>query len=526
MRQCPDCEEKDRVVIAGKVFCANCGTPWQPTDVNEEKPYLTKVGVLKPDPAPAAEVYPGAPPVVPMPVPTQVAAMPIQPPAPTPPVPMPPLAEKINDPIKPPIMPITTVPAVATPPAAPMPVQAPSLPAMPLPPVTPLSPPTPVVATVPSMPAPIASSTPLAPAPIQVAPVSPTIPPIITSAPIPAPAPAPIPAPAPVLVPPITEMKERIGSEIPSLESRDESVLTDTDLKALSAVQPLMPPPAPVASAPEQPAATIPVQTPAPAPLAPVVPIVPVAQNPSTPAAIAAAPPTLAKTVGMAEASLPPTPASTPNTGNGSVDGIVAPITYPAAITAPLPGPAPAAVPDTTVAGVTMSREAALQLALGADANLTKPAKSGPAKPVALVMGVIAMIMLGAYLWQANYPAMALKLAGMRSGVNVAIPAYLPTGWSLSRQVSASDGTISYKVAKGGQSFNVTEQQTQWDSQALLEQYVLPKTSDYLALQAEGLTIYVYGDNQAAWVSNGMVHKLEGQHGLSQDEIIRIATSL
>ncbi len=499
MRQCPDCEEKDRVVIAGKVFCANCGTPWQPADVNEEKPYLTKVGVLKPEPVADTVVAvpaPVAPVAAPIPAPVVTSPpipvpIPVPTPAPIAPAPTPPLAEKITDPVKAPIMPAPAapIPAPATPPS---PIPAPVTPPSPIP-APPVVPPAPVA--VPPIPAPpVVAPTP----PIPQASVSPVIP------------------PTPIPVQPLTEMKEQIGSEIPTLESRDESVLTDTELKELSAVKPLGSLPT---SAPSLPASA-PVPVVAPMPSAP-----PAVQNPSAPAAIAAAPPTLAKTTGVpAVAAQPPAPNPSPNTGNGSVDGIVAPITYPAPQATP--APTPAATPDTTVAGVTMSREAALQLALGTDANLVKPATAGPAKPVALVLGVIAAIMLGAYLWQANYPALALKLAGMRSGVNVAIPAYLPTGWSLSRQVSASDGTISYKVAKGGQSFNVTEQQTQWDSQALLEQYVLPKTSDYLALQAEGLTIYVYGDNQAAWISNGMIHKLEGQHGLSQDEIIRIATSL
>jgi uncharacterized protein involved in copper resistance len=72
----------------------------------------------------------------------------------------------------------------------------------------------------------------------------------------------------------------------------------------------------------------------------------------------------------------------------------------------------------------------------------------------------------------------------------------------------------------------ITEAKTSWDSQAVLEQHVLKNSTDYLALQAQGLTIYMYGKNQAAWVNHGSFYTMTGENQINQDDMIRIATSL
>ena len=55
----------------------------------------------------------------------------------------------------------------------------------------------------------------------------------------------------------------------------------------------------------------------------------------------------------------------------------------------------------------------------------------------------------------------------------------------------------------------------------------ISNTDKYTALQAEGLTIYIYNNNQASWVNHGTWYRIEGQdHGLSKDQIIKMATSL
>lgn len=435
MRQCPDCEEKDRVVIAGKVFCANCGTPWQPVDPSEEATYKQKIGMDAAAPAPAS-----APPAA-------------NPPAPTP----------------------ASAPVAAPTPAPSAPVASPN----------PSTPPTPATAQVSVEPP---------PTPVSVVP---------TPTPIPA-TPPPTPAPSPESKP-LAELQSRVGSEIPSLDSKDEFVLSDSQIREMGSVKSqvtvLQTDPVPVSapvptaaqSAPSQPSvAPQPAPTPTPTP-------------PS-----------------------PPQPAPTAPQANRVLNDVVAPQSAPAPSQSNVASPAPVAASDTntTVAGVTMSREDALKLALGEDAVPEAATKTGPARPTAVVMTVIGLALLGVFLWQVNASDIQVKLASLRAGLTASVPGFVPGGWSGAQSLKASEGGVSYELVKDGKTLKIEQQKSDWDSQAVLEQYVLRRSTDYLALQSQGLTIYMFGDNQAAWVNQGTFYTLSGDHGIEQDDIIRMATSL
>lgn len=150
-------------------------------------------------------------------------------------------------------------------------------------------------------------------------------------------------------------------------------------------------------------------------------------------------------------------------------------------------------------------------------------------KVASVGLSLAGIILLGIYVWQINYPNLALKVAGSKAGISASMPAYLPNGWKISGDIQANPGSINYKLAsaEGDKSISVNQVRSDWDSQALAENYLAPNADKYTALQAEGLTIYVYNNNQASWVNHGTWYRIEGQdHGLSRDQIIKMATSL
>ena len=155
--------------------------------------------------------------------------------------------------------------------------------------------------------------------------------------------------------------------------------------------------------------------------------------------------------------------------------------------------------------------------------------KSGVGVKLASAMATIAAVaIVSVYVWQINYPNLAVKVAAAKSGLAVSLPTYMPAGWRLSGNINASPGLVQYSLrsADGGQRVAITQSRSDWDSQALAENYLGKKTQQYLALQAQGLTIYVYGGN-ATWVNHGSWYKLEGTgQDINQDQIIKIATSL
>lgn len=485
MRQCPDCEEKDRVVIAGKIFCANCGTPWQPTDSNEEATYKQKVGLGGSVSSPSADgsvaqtntsdtISTSAPTdhqsatQVPQPEPVAVSA----PPTPVAPPPAPP--QTSSEPVVPPAVLETPTPA---------------------PEVSPIE----VASTAPPVPA---VSTSASAAPVPTPPPSVPAPPTTASAPLP-PVPAPVaPVPAPVSntvqaptvsSSPTAEPQSRIGAEIHSLDAKDESILSDAQIKEMAAIA--SPPPTP------NPLPT-PVVTPPPAPSAPQPPVV---ASPATNGRVLndiVAPSAGSTTAPAIVEAIPSQPPSTP------------------------PSSADSSSATTTVAGVTMSREDALKLALGDSAVSEVTQKSGPARPTAVVMTVVGLALLGVFLWQVNANDINVKIASLRSGLSASVPGFVPGGWGKAQSLKSGDGNVSYELEKDGKTLKVEQQKSDWDSQAVLEQYVLKHATDYLALQSQGLTIYVFGNNQAAWVNQGTLYTLSGDHGIDQDDIIRMATSL
>ncbi len=150
-------------------------------------------------------------------------------------------------------------------------------------------------------------------------------------------------------------------------------------------------------------------------------------------------------------------------------------------------------------------------------------------KPAGIAMSIVTLFLVGAYIWQVNYPTLAFKIASAKAGMSATMPGYIPGGYKLAGEIQTNPGSVSYSLVNGGQSkkISITQTKTDWDSQALAESYVAPKAENYLALQAQGLTIYMLGDSQATWVNKGTWYKIESpDQSLSQDQAIKIATSL
>lgn len=76
------------------------------------------------------------------------------------------------------------------------------------------------------------------------------------------------------------------------------------------------------------------------------------------------------------------------------------------------------------------------------------------------------------------------------------------------------------------QSFTLTQSRSDWDSSAVLANYVLPILGRNFATTASrGLTIYST-NNAAAWVNGGVLYTIKGNATLSSDQVQRIAMSL
>ncbi|HSX01311.1 MAG TPA: DUF4367 domain-containing protein [Candidatus Saccharimonas sp.] len=140
---------------------------------------------------------------------------------------------------------------------------------------------------------------------------------------------------------------------------------------------------------------------------------------------------------------------------------------------------------------------------------------------------VAIVVVIGAYIWLQNYPKLAATNAGRAAGISASLPGYLPSSYSLAT-TDTKPGLVTFHFASPSDTdqLTITQQRTTWDAVSLLDNFVTSQATDYSAIEGQGLTIYLYGTNRAAWVNHGIQYQITGAGRLSRDQILKIAYSL
>jgi hypothetical protein len=157
----------------------------------------------------------------------------------------------------------------------------------------------------------------------------------------------------------------------------------------------------------------------------------------------------------------------------------------------------------------------------------TKRTKKHP-RIFSIASASLALLLLGGYFTYLNMPSLSVRVAAAQAGVDASYPEYRPDGYSLNGPVAYTQGEVSMKFASNGgpQNFTVAQAKSNWDSSAVLDNYVKQKAGDnYITYNERGLTIYTF-DGNAAWVNGGVLYTITGDAPLSSDQIRRIATSM
>ncbi|MBI3983883.1 DUF4367 domain-containing protein [Candidatus Microgenomates bacterium] len=175
-------------------------------------------------------------------------------------------------------------------------------------------------------------------------------------------------------------------------------------------------------------------------------------------------------------------------------------------------------------------------LAAIVDANQPKPKrkpslrrKLAMQKRLAAVAAIsLVVAILAGYVTYLNVPAVSVRVAAVRAGIDGQLPRYRPAGYKFSGPASYSDGQVSIRFvsAEDAGTLTLTERSSNWDPATLLENYVLIRSHNYIPFQQNGLTVYVYNGNSAAWINNGLMYTIEGSTTLSQDQVLKMAASL
>ncbi len=141
------------------------------------------------------------------------------------------------------------------------------------------------------------------------------------------------------------------------------------------------------------------------------------------------------------------------------------------------------------------------------------------------IMGVLVL----SYGIYANMPNVMVKVASVRAGFSAVMPAYRPSGFSLA-SVNYKPGTVKFNFSSNidNRKFSLLEHSSNWDSATLVSSVIVPvEGTKYQELNLDGQTVYLYGNNQAAWVSDGILYQLSSYNGaLSTNQLLKLATTL
>lgn len=120
-----------------------------------------------------------------------------------------------------------------------------------------------------------------------------------------------------------------------------------------------------------------------------------------------------------------------------------------------------------------------------------------------------------------------MHYATAQSGLAAAsLPAYRPSGFSLSRRIQADPGRIvlSFQSNSDDRSFTVTQVSSNWNSQTLADSFLTGKQSQRLQ-QSNGKTVYIYDGSNATWVDGGIWYRIEGKSMLNTSQLLQLADS-
>lgn len=156
------------------------------------------------------------------------------------------------------------------------------------------------------------------------------------------------------------------------------------------------------------------------------------------------------------------------------------------------------------------------------------PKKKNSKRAFNVAAASLGVLMITGYFTYVNMPNLSVRVAAAQAGIDAAYPEYRPVGYRMNGPVAYQDGQVSMKFASnsGPLAFDFNQARSSWDSSALLEKYVDPRSEGkYATYNDGGLTIYTYGTD-AAWVNGGILYTVEGSATLSNEQIRKLATSL
>jgi hypothetical protein len=186
----------------------------------------------------------------------------------------------------------------------------------------------------------------------------------------------------------------------------------------------------------------------------------------------------------------------------------------PPAVVAPAPKQPPQDMFEAALANATSHQEPAPRIKM----------KRRHSKLLNATAGVAAFLIIGGFIAYLNMPNIEMRVASVHAGFSAQLPGYKPTGYAMSG-VKNEGSAIRVSFHSGDQSYTITQQASDWDSQTLLDNSVALGGGPRQTIQSKGRTIYLFNDH-SSWVSSGVRYDITGNAQLNPSDVASIAASM
>lgn len=142
-------------------------------------------------------------------------------------------------------------------------------------------------------------------------------------------------------------------------------------------------------------------------------------------------------------------------------------------------------------------------------------------------ISLAVVMVIGIFAWQ-SVPNLSMKLASAKAGVSGTLPSYQPSGFSMDGPIFYRTGqlTLTYRSRSDNRVYQIDQLSSKMSDQTLTDNYLRKFNDGFHVLVYGGKTIYVYGENKATWIDEGVWYKVGGNFALSSEQLVRLAGSL
>ncbi len=141
----------------------------------------------------------------------------------------------------------------------------------------------------------------------------------------------------------------------------------------------------------------------------------------------------------------------------------------------------------------------------------------------AIALPLVVLALVGLH----NLPGIRLQMASASVGFSATLPNYRPVGFSQGA-LSYSPGVVATEFHSNSddRAYTVTQKRSSWDKTALRDNFLNPLNTDYQSVAAGSKIIYIYGQHNATWVSDGIWYVIQSKGSLSDRQVVLLASSL